>query len=381
MDSVGTRNIGKDRGFTLVELLIVIVILGVLAAVTVFAVRGITDEGEDSARKADEKIVVKAEEAHLALHGAYTNEAGLVTAGLLTEQSKLHDVNVLSGGADYEVVAADGSPVATTTPTPTTVTSWPDGDVIAATFAGFEAEQYGNGPEIALLVGRDPMVQNEWQDFTSGNPALPGWTLFNVTDPNLDTGAELLAARAGADFTLYGWNEELSGESAWRILKAAEGDIWPASVNHAATYWSWAYRRGATIADFANFLATSRNDGAPVGHATTIAGFSGWATTDSQELPVAVLVGTPSMRAQYETWLQGLTTLYYDQPFIYIQDDDLDTTAEIEALDAAVAATVFVPSALYDLYSEEHVGSTGSVQPWSINDLEYIYPFPSNQVD
>ncbi len=32
----------QDKGFTLVELLIVIVILGILATVTVFAVRGIT---------------------------------------------------------------------------------------------------------------------------------------------------------------------------------------------------------------------------------------------------------------------------------------------------------------------------------------------------
>ena len=36
----------QDKGFTLVELLIVIVILGILATVTVFAVRGITDKGE-----------------------------------------------------------------------------------------------------------------------------------------------------------------------------------------------------------------------------------------------------------------------------------------------------------------------------------------------
>ena len=35
----------QDKGFTLVELLIVIVILGILATVTVFAVRGITDPG------------------------------------------------------------------------------------------------------------------------------------------------------------------------------------------------------------------------------------------------------------------------------------------------------------------------------------------------
>ena len=39
----------QDKGFTLVELLIVIVILGILATVTVFAVRGITDRGQDNA--------------------------------------------------------------------------------------------------------------------------------------------------------------------------------------------------------------------------------------------------------------------------------------------------------------------------------------------
>ena len=39
----------QDKGFTLVELLIVIVILGILATVTVFAVRGIADKGQTSA--------------------------------------------------------------------------------------------------------------------------------------------------------------------------------------------------------------------------------------------------------------------------------------------------------------------------------------------
>ena len=39
----------QDKGFTLVELLIVIVILGILATVTVFAVRGITDQGQENA--------------------------------------------------------------------------------------------------------------------------------------------------------------------------------------------------------------------------------------------------------------------------------------------------------------------------------------------
>ena len=42
----------QDKGFTLVELLIVIVILGILATVTVFAVRGITDSGQKNSSSA-----------------------------------------------------------------------------------------------------------------------------------------------------------------------------------------------------------------------------------------------------------------------------------------------------------------------------------------
>jgi prepilin-type N-terminal cleavage/methylation domain-containing protein len=46
-----------DEGFTLVELLIVIVILGVLAAVTVFAVRGITAEAEETTCDAEKRAL------------------------------------------------------------------------------------------------------------------------------------------------------------------------------------------------------------------------------------------------------------------------------------------------------------------------------------
>jgi prepilin-type N-terminal cleavage/methylation domain-containing protein len=41
-----------DGGFTLVELLITIVIIGILAAVVVLAIGGLTDSGEDSACQA-----------------------------------------------------------------------------------------------------------------------------------------------------------------------------------------------------------------------------------------------------------------------------------------------------------------------------------------
>ena len=73
----------QDKGFTLVELLIVIVILGILATVTVFAVTGITTRGKDSACKSDLKTIQTAEEAFNANTGDYGDQAALVAGGLL----------------------------------------------------------------------------------------------------------------------------------------------------------------------------------------------------------------------------------------------------------------------------------------------------------
>ncbi len=72
----------QDKGFTLVELLIVIVILGILATVTVFAVTGITNQGKTSACQSDRKVLQTAEEAYNANTGTYTaDQQDLVDCG------------------------------------------------------------------------------------------------------------------------------------------------------------------------------------------------------------------------------------------------------------------------------------------------------------
>jgi prepilin-type N-terminal cleavage/methylation domain-containing protein len=85
----------QDQGFTLVELLIVIVILGILATVTVFAVRGITDQGQDSACAADQKTMETALESYFAQKGVAAGtptEQDLVDAGFLVAISATHEI-------------------------------------------------------------------------------------------------------------------------------------------------------------------------------------------------------------------------------------------------------------------------------------------------
>lgn len=63
--------VGKQKGFTIVELLIVIVVIAILAAITIIAYNGIQQRGRDSARKADFQTLQNALESYHSDKGAY----------------------------------------------------------------------------------------------------------------------------------------------------------------------------------------------------------------------------------------------------------------------------------------------------------------------
>ena len=94
---------GDDAGFTLIEMLIVIVVLGILATVVVVSVQGITNRGEEATCDADIHTLSNAAEAYFAKHGgnsippagadADAFERTLANDGLLREPSALYDMN------------------------------------------------------------------------------------------------------------------------------------------------------------------------------------------------------------------------------------------------------------------------------------------------
>lgn len=104
----------KDKGFTLVELLIVIVILGILATVTVFAVRGLTGTAKTNACDSERKAVLTSVEGYRALSGNTTiptdADTNPVTTPLIGSTPALTlEANGFTGTSAMWTVNASGS--------------------------------------------------------------------------------------------------------------------------------------------------------------------------------------------------------------------------------------------------------------------------------
>lgn len=66
----------KDRGFTIVELLIVIVVIGVLAAITIVAYSQVQASARDSSRKSAVATIIKALDMYYTDNGRYPASSG-----------------------------------------------------------------------------------------------------------------------------------------------------------------------------------------------------------------------------------------------------------------------------------------------------------------
>ncbi len=69
----------RENGFTIVELLIVIVVIGILAAITIIAYNGITSKAYTTRAQTNAEAVQKVAEAYNADNASYTDAAGLTS--------------------------------------------------------------------------------------------------------------------------------------------------------------------------------------------------------------------------------------------------------------------------------------------------------------
>lgn len=76
---LGKINTNKGRGFTIVELLIVIVVIAILAAITIVAYNGIQNRAKTSSAQSAAVNLDKKVETYNALNSQYPNTADVIT--------------------------------------------------------------------------------------------------------------------------------------------------------------------------------------------------------------------------------------------------------------------------------------------------------------
>ena len=86
-DIIKLKN-SKASGFTIVELLIVIVVIGILAAITIVSYSGVTSRANTAANQSNANSVIQAAEAVFADNNAYPTSPATV-ASLSTGAAKL----------------------------------------------------------------------------------------------------------------------------------------------------------------------------------------------------------------------------------------------------------------------------------------------------
>jgi general secretion pathway protein G len=102
----------SEHGFTLTELLIVIVVMGILAGVVVFAMSGVTNHAKSSACTTEKQTIDTAEDAYYANptnKSQYGTVAKLVSGGYLKATPKSYTVTLGAGNTSYTIAAIAGN--------------------------------------------------------------------------------------------------------------------------------------------------------------------------------------------------------------------------------------------------------------------------------
>ena len=105
----------KERGFTIVELLVVIVVIGILAAITIVSYTGITTRANASANKQNASSIISAAEA---LKGDTT---GLYPAPISTPATMVSNINTSNTAKVPSGISVTGQYTAQAAQTPAVV--------------------------------------------------------------------------------------------------------------------------------------------------------------------------------------------------------------------------------------------------------------------
>lgn len=138
---IGSNTKFKQQGFTIVELLVVIVVIGILSAITIVSYSGVTNKAKDSTAKAQADAIKTAAGTYNALKGNYPFTKSALTTASATD------------GISQTIGDIFGTPSATDA---TKVAYYPCGAATPtseATTTGFKVIYFATAGNITELTG------------------------------------------------------------------------------------------------------------------------------------------------------------------------------------------------------------------------------------
>ena len=116
-----TNSKQSNSAFTIIELLIVIVIIGILVAITAVSYNGITKSAKESALKSELKRISTSLELHKAKNGTYPTSLATAIPPIANPTNANITYAPLNNGTSYSLTATDTSnPSISLVQTPTT---------------------------------------------------------------------------------------------------------------------------------------------------------------------------------------------------------------------------------------------------------------------
>jgi prepilin-type N-terminal cleavage/methylation domain-containing protein len=105
------KDMKSEKGFTIVELLIVIIVIGILAAIIIVAYNGVTNKAKATKSQAAAASVIKKAEAYNAFVGSYPGTGGVTaTTGFSTASPSDGSVSLQGSGVKFEAITSGTAP-------------------------------------------------------------------------------------------------------------------------------------------------------------------------------------------------------------------------------------------------------------------------------
>lgn len=210
-----------------------IVILGVLATITVFAVRTITTSATVNACEAELDNLYTAQEVHATMTGGYGDEAALVAGGSLTGESDLYDVTL--AGGEYTITPAAGSACTGSSssgggggpPPPPPVPPTP------IMFGSIPAWQYGAGGADEIVVFGRAEGEADWLAMiAAAPPTTRRVTFINMVHITSDTDVDYVMNRSRTN-GVTDWAIYLDDDTS--SISIGGGGSWPSIDAYLST--------------------------------------------------------------------------------------------------------------------------------------------------